>query len=164
AWSCQAARPDIAICGRWYSRDDASALPRNIATREAFENAMALDVAMGGSTNTVLHILAAAQEGEIDFDLAAIDRTSRRVPCLSKVSPNSDYHMEDVHRAGGIPAILGELWRAGLLHEGVRTVHSPSLAEWLSDWDVRAEKPAEQAVELFHAAPGGVRTTEAFST
>ena len=100
---------------RWYGDDDASALPRNIATRAAFENAMALDVAMGGSTNTVLHILAAAQEGEIDFDLAAIDAVSRRVPCLAKVAPNSDFHMEDVHRAGGIPAILGELWRAGLL-------------------------------------------------
>ena len=111
----QAGRTVMDLCRRWYEHDDASALPRNIATREAFENAMALDVAMGGSTNTVLHILAAAQEGEIDFDLAAIDAISRRVPCLSKVSPNSDYHMEDVHRAGGIPAILGELWRGGLL-------------------------------------------------
>ena len=134
----QAGRTVMDLCRRWYSHDDASALPRNIATREAFENAMALDVAMGGSTNTVLHILAAAQEGEIDFDLAAIDAISRRVPCLSKVSPNSDYHMEDVHRAGGIPAILGELWRGGLLNEGVRTVHSPSLEAWLSTWDVRA--------------------------
>ena len=160
----QAGRTVMDLCRRWYEHDDASALPRNIATREAFENAMALDVAMGGSTNTVLHILAAAQEGEIDFDLAAIDAISRRVPCLSKVSPNSDYHMEDVHRAGGIPAILGELWRGGLLDEGVRTVHSPSLEAWLSTWDVRAEAPSETAVELFHAAPGGVRTTEAFST
>ena len=125
---------------------------------------MALDVAMGGSTNTVLHILAAAQEGEVDFDLAAIDATSRRVPCLSKVSPNSDYHMEDVHRAGGIPAILGELWRGGLLNDGVHTVHSPSLEAWLGEWDVRAAAPSATAVELFHAAPGGVRTTEAFST
>jgi dihydroxy-acid dehydratase len=160
----RAGRTVMDLCRRWYERDDASALPRNIATREAFENAMALDVAMGGSTNTVLHILAAAQEGEIDFDLAAIDRTSRRVPCLSKVSPNSDYHMEDVHRAGGIPAILGELWRGGLLNEGVHTVHSPSLEAWLGEWDIRAEKPSDTAVELFHAAPGGVRTTEAFST
>jgi dihydroxy-acid dehydratase len=112
----------------------------------------------------VLHILAAAQEGEIDFDLAAIDAVSRRVPCLSKVAPNGDFHMEDVHRAGGIPAILGELWRGGLLNEGVHTVHSPSLEAWLSAWDVRAEAPSETAVELFHAAPGGVRTTEAFST
>ena len=159
-----AGRTVMDLCRRWYDRDDASALPRNIATRAAFENAMALDVAMGGSTNTVLHILAAAQEGEIDFDLAAIDAVSRRVPCLSKVAPNGDFHMEDVHRAGGIPAILGELWRGGLLNEGVHTVHSPSLEAWLSAWDVRAEAPSETAVELFHAAPGGVRTTEAFST
>ena len=149
---------------RWYGHDDASALPRNIATREAFENAMALDVAMGGSTNTVLHILAAAQEGEVDFDLAAIDAVSKRVPCLAKVSPNSDYHMEDVHRAGGIPAILGELRRGGMLDESVHTVHSPTLAGWLDAWDIRSGKASETAVELFHAAPGGVRTTEAFST
>jgi dihydroxy-acid dehydratase len=159
-----AGRTVMDLCRRWYDHDDASALPRNIATRAAFENAMALDVAMGGSTNTVLHILAAAQEGEIDFDLAAIDAVSRRVPCLSKVAPNSDFHMEDVHRAGGIPAILGELWRAGMLNTEVHTVHSPSLETWLSAWDVRAEAPSETAVELFHAAPGGVRTTEAFST
>ena len=152
------------LCRRWYGDDDASALPRNIATRHAFENAMALDVAMGGSTNTVLHVLAAAQEGEVDFDLAAIDAVSRRVPCVCKVAPSSDYHMEDVHRAGGIPAILGELWRAGALHEDVHTVASPSLSAWLSEWDVRAAQPSERAVELFHAAPGGVRTTEAFST
>ena len=130
------------LCRRWYDDDDASALPRNIATRDAFENAMALDVAMGGSTNTVLHILAAAQEGEIDFDLAAIDAVSRRVPCLSKVAPNSDYHMEDVHRAGGIPAILGELWRGGLLNEDVHTVHSPSLEAWLGD----VGRPGRRAV------------------
>ena len=125
---------------------------------------MALDVAMGGSTNTVLHILAAAQEGEVDFDLAAIDAVSRRVPCLAKVAPNSDYHMEDVHRAGGIPAILGELRRGGLLQPDVHTVHAPSLEAWLDAWDVRASAPSAEAVELFHAAPGGVRTTEAFST
>jgi dihydroxy-acid dehydratase len=159
-----AGRLVVSLAQRWYGADDASVLPRSIATREAFENAMALDVAMGGSTNTVLHILAAAQEGEIDFDLAAIDAVSRRVPCLAKVSPNSDYHMEDVHRAGGIPAILGELWRAGLLNESVHTVHSPSLETWLSEWDIRASAPSERAVELFHAAPGGVRTTQAFST
>ena len=152
------------LATRWYRDDDASVLPRNIATRAAFENAMALDVAMGGSTNTVLHILAAAQEGEIDFDLAAIDAVSRRVPCLAKVAPNSDYHMEDVHRAGGIPAILGELWRAGLLNTDVHAVHAPSLESWLGEWDVRADAPSERAVELFHAAPGGVRTTKAFST
>jgi dihydroxy-acid dehydratase len=160
----QAGRTVMDLATRWYSDDDASALPRNIATRAAFENAMALDVAMGGSTNTVLHVLAAAQEGEIDFDLTAIDEVSRRVPCLSKVSPNSDYHMEDVHRAGGIPAILGELFRAGLLRTDVHSVHSPSLEKWLGEWDIRAESPSATAVELFHAAPGGVRTTEAFST
>ncbi|SFN88380.1 dihydroxy-acid dehydratase [Pseudonocardia ammonioxydans] len=159
-----AGRTVMDLATRWYRDDDASALPRNIATREAFENAMALDVAMGGSTNTVLHILAAAQEGEIDFSLADIDAISRRVPCLSKVAPNSDYHMEDVHRAGGIPALLGELWRAGLLNEAVHTAHSPSLAQWLTDWDIRSGSPSETAVELYHAAPGGVRTTEAFST
>ncbi|MBM7772748.1 dihydroxy-acid dehydratase [Actinokineospora baliensis] len=154
----------VELCKRWYEQDDESALPRTIANRAAFENAMALDMAMGGSTNTVLHVLAAAQEGEVDFTLADIDAISRKVPCLSKVSPNSDYHMEDVHRAGGIPAILGELWRAGLLNEDVTSVHSPSLAQWLSDWDIRAQNPTEEAVELFHAAPGGVRTTKAFST
>ncbi|HVX44004.1 MAG TPA: dihydroxy-acid dehydratase [Mycobacteriales bacterium] len=160
----QAGRTVMDLVKRWYGDDDASVLPRSIATRDAFENAMALDVAMGGSTNTVLHILAAAQEGEIDFTLEDIDAISRRVPCLAKVSPNSSYHMEDVHRAGGIPAILGELWRAGLLNTGVHSVHSPSLEDWLSTWDVRAESPAPQAIELYHAAPGGVRTTEAFST
>ena len=154
----------VELCRRWYEQDDESALPRSIANRKAFENAMALDMAMGGSTNTVLHILAAAQEGEIDFTLSDIDAIGRRVPCLSKVAPNSDYHMEDVHRAGGIPALLGELWRGGLLNEDVHSVHSPTLSEWLSTWDVRAESPSEEALELFHAAPGGVRTTKAFST
>ncbi|HEV7788391.1 MAG TPA: dihydroxy-acid dehydratase [Pseudonocardia sp.] len=152
------------LCRRWYENDDASALPRSIASRAAFENAMALDVAMGGSTNTVLHTLAAAQEGEVDFTLADIDAISRRVPCLSKVSPNSNYHMEDVHRAGGIPAILGELRRAGLLNTAVHTVHSPSLESWLDEWDIRSGATSATALELFHAAPGGVRTTEAFST
>ena len=154
----------VELCRRWYEQDDESALPRSIATKAAFSNAMALDMAMGGSTNTVLHILAAAHEGEIDFDLAEIDAISRRVPCLSKVSPNSDYHMEDVHRAGGIPAILGELYRAGLLERDVHSVHSPTLSQWLGEWDIRAEAPSPAAVELFHAAPGGVRTTKAFST
>jgi dihydroxy-acid dehydratase len=160
----EAGRTVMALANRWYGEDDASVLPRSIANKKAFENAMALDVAMGGSTNTVLHVLAAAQEGEIEFTLADIDAISRRVPCLAKVSPNSDYHMEDVHRAGGIPAILGELWRAGLLNEDVHTVHSPTLAQWLSEWDIRGGSASEKAVELFHAAPGGVRTTEAFST
>ncbi|ANY05625.1 dihydroxy-acid dehydratase [Pseudonocardia sp. HH130630-07] len=159
-----AGRTVMDLATRWYRDDDASALPRTIATREAFENAMALDVAMGGSTNTVLHILAAAQEGEIDFTLDDIDAISRRVPCLSKVAPNSDYHMEDVHRAGGIPALLGELWRGGLLNTGVHTAHSPSMEQWLTEWDIRSGAPSETAVELYHAAPGGVRTTQAFST
>jgi dihydroxy-acid dehydratase len=152
------------LCRRWYGSADATALPRSIATRAAFANAMALDMAMGGSTNTVLHILAAAREGEVEFTLDDIDAISRRVPCLSKVSPNSSYHMEDVHRAGGIPAILGELWRAGKLNEDVHTVHSASLSSWLSAWDIRASSPSAEAVELYHAAPGGVRTTRAFST
>ncbi|GAA3686820.1 dihydroxy-acid dehydratase [Lentzea atacamensis] len=160
----EAGRVVVELCKRWYGEDDESALPRSIANRKAFENAMALDMAMGGSTNTVLHILAAAQEGEIDFTLQDIDDLSRRVPCLSKVSPNSDYHMEDVHRAGGIPALLGELDRAGLLNRDVTSVHTPTLAEWLAKWDIRAENPSPEAIELFHAAPGGVRTTEAFST
>jgi dihydroxy-acid dehydratase len=159
-----AGRTVMDLCRRWYGEDDESALPRTIASRKAFENAMALDVAMGGSTNTVLHILAAAREGEIDFDLPAIDAVSRRVPCLAKVAPNSDYHMEDVHRAGGIPAILGELRRGGLLHTDVHTVHSPSLERWLDEWDIRSGKASETATELYHAAPGGVRTTQAFST
>ncbi|PND49147.1 MULTISPECIES: dihydroxy-acid dehydratase [Rhodococcus] len=149
---------------RWYRDEDESVLPRNIASPAAFRNAMALDVAMGGSTNTVLHTLAAAQEGEVDFDLGTIDAISRKVPCLAKVSPNSDYHMEDVHRAGGIPAILGELRRAGLLETDVTTVHTTSFDEWLDTWDVRSGKASDEAIELFHAAPGGVRTTEPFST
>ncbi|REF31172.1 dihydroxy-acid dehydratase [Calidifontibacter indicus] len=160
----EAGRLVVSLAKRWYDDDDASVLPRSIATKESFENAMALDVAMGGSTNTVLHILAAAQEGEVPFGLADIDAVSRRVPCLSKVAPNSDYHMEDVHRAGGISAIMGELYRGGLLHKDVHSVHSPSLEAWLSEWDIRSEQPSQQALDLFHAAPGGVRTTQAFST
>ena len=155
----------VDLAARYYDKDDESVLPRSIATRAAFENAVALDVAMGGSTNTVLHLLAAAREGEVDFHVDDIDAVSRRVPCLAKVAPNSPkYHMEDVHRAGGIPAILGELHRAGLLRTGVHAVHAGSLDEWLARWDVRAADPAPEAVELFHAAPGGVRTTEPFST
>ncbi|MFJ9366639.1 dihydroxy-acid dehydratase [Nocardia sp. NPDC101769] len=160
----KAGRVIVDIATRWYRDDDASVLPRNVANAKAFRNAMALDVAMGGSTNTVLHTLAAAQEGEIEFDLQTIDEISRRVPCLSKVSPNSDYHMEDVHRAGGIPAILGELRRADLLETDVTTVHTASFDEWLDTWDIRSGKASEEAVELFHAAPGGVRTTVPFST
>ncbi|MVU76440.1 dihydroxy-acid dehydratase [Nocardia sp. ET3-3] len=160
----KAGRVIVDIATRWYRDDDASVLPRNVANAKAFHNAMALDVAMGGSTNTVLHTLAAAQEGEIEFDLQSIDQISRQVPCLSKVSPNSDYHMEDVHRAGGIPAILGELRRAGLLQTDVTTVHTRSFDEWLDTWDIRSGKASEEAIELFHAAPGGVRTTVPFST
>ncbi|WP_460495282.1 dihydroxy-acid dehydratase [Glycomyces tarimensis] len=161
----EAGRVVMDLCKQYYEHDDESVLPRSIATQDAFENAMALDVAMGGSTNTVLHLLAAAREAGLDFSVADIDEVSRRVPCVSKVAPNSpDYHMEDVHRAGGIPAILGELYRGGLLHENVHSVHSPSLAEWLGKWDIRAEHPAPEAIELFHAAPGNVRTTRPFST
>jgi dihydroxy-acid dehydratase len=163
----EAGRTVMELCHRWYSADgpgDESVLPRSIATEKAFQNAMALDVAMGGSTNTVLHILAAAHEAEVNLTMADIDAVSRRVPCLANVSPSSDYHMEDVHRAGGIPAILGELDRAGLLHRDVHAVHAPSLKQWLADWDIRSGSPAPAAVELFHAAPGGVRTTTPFST
>jgi dihydroxy-acid dehydratase len=160
----EAGRVVVDLARRWYDGDDASVLPRNVASREAFENAMALDVAMGGSTNTVLHILAAAHEAELDFTIGDIDAISRRVPCVCKVAPNSEFHMEDVHRAGGIPAILGELDRAGLLHRDVHTVHSSSMDEWLGTWDVRAASPSDAAVERYHAAPGGVRTTEPFST
>lgn len=160
----RAGRLIVDLATRHYHEGDDSVLPRSIACREAFINAMTLDVAMGGSTNTVLHILAAAQEGEVDFDLDDIDAISRRVPCLSKVAPNSHYYMEHVHRAGGIPAILGELNRAGLLETGVHSVHSPTLARHLADWDIRGGEATAEAVELFHAAPGGVRTTEPFST
>ena len=161
----QAGRIVVEIAKRWYDSDDASVLPRAIASRPAFENAVAMDVAMGGSTNTVLHLLAAAREAELDFNVADIDAISRRVPCLAKVAPNSPkYHMEDVHRAGGIPAILGELDRAGLLRRDVHSVHSPDLKQWIADWDIRSGTATPTAIELFHAAPGGVRTTEPFST
>ncbi|GHH78687.1 dihydroxy-acid dehydratase [Kitasatospora indigofera] len=158
-----AGRTVVDITKRHYHQDDYSVLPRNIATRAAFENAMALDIAMGGSTNTILHLLAAAQEAEVDFDMRAIDAISRKVPCLSKVAPNGKYYMEDVHRAGGVPAILGELYRGGLLNEDVHTVHSGSLDEWLKGWDIRGGSPSPEAVELFHAAPGCVRSATAFS-
>lgn len=140
-----AGRTVVDITRRYYEQDDESVLPRSIATFEAFENAMALDIAMGGSTNTILHLLAAAQEAEVPFGLTDIDAVSRRVPCLAKVAPNvaksRTYYMEDVHRAGGIPALLGELHRAGLLNEDVHSVHSPSLADWLKTWDVRGGSP-----------------------
>ncbi|MEV4944093.1 dihydroxy-acid dehydratase [Streptomyces sp. NPDC053755] len=162
-----AARTVVDITRRYYDEDDDSVLPRSVATRAAFENAMALDIAMGGSTNTILHLLAAAQEAELDYGLSDMDEVSRRVPCLAKVAPNvapgGTYYMEDVHRAGGIPAILGELYRAGLLNEDVHTVHSRSVKEWLETWDVRGGSPSEEAVELWHAAPGCVRSATAFS-
>jgi dihydroxy-acid dehydratase len=158
-----AGRTVVELCDRYYGHDDESALPRSIATRAAFENAMALDVAMGGSTNTVLHILAAAQEAELDFTMRDIDELSRRVPCICKVAPSGSYLMEDVHRAGGIPAILGELRRGGLLNEDVHTVHARSVDEWLDAWDVRSGRASEAASELFHAAPGCRRSASAFS-
>ena len=151
------------ITRSYYAEGDSSVLPRSIASRDAFENAMALDVAMGGSTNTILHLLAAAHEAGVDFGLKEIDELSRRVPCLCKVAPSSAYHLEDVHRAGGIPAILGELNRAGLLNRGVRTVHSASLQEFLDAWDLGSPSVCDAAVELYHAAPGGVRTIRPYS-
>jgi len=158
-----AGRTAVDLCRRYYDEDDESVLPRSIATRDAFENAMTLDVAMGGSTNTVLHLLAAAQEAGVEFRMADIDAVSRRVPCVCKVAPNGTYLMEDVHRAGGIPAILGELNRGGLLHTDVDTVHSASMEEWLGTWDIRGGAPSPEAVEMFHAAPGCVRSAQAFS-
>ena len=153
----------VDLAKRYYEQDDENVLPRNLASRAAFENAMRLDIAMGGSTNTVLHLLAAAQEGGIDFTMADIDRLSRETPCLCKVAPNvADVHIEDVHRAGGIISILGELERAGLLNAGTPTVHSPTLGDALARWDI-ARSNDEAVQTFFKAAPGGVRTTEAFS-
>ncbi|MDM9629366.1 dihydroxy-acid dehydratase [Rhizobium sp. S152] len=159
----EAGRRVVELARRYYQQNDLTALPRTIASKGAFENAMALDIAMGGSTNTVLHILAAAHEGEIDFTMDDIDRLSRRVPCLSKVAPaKADVHMEDVHRAGGIMAILGELDRAGLLNVDLPTVHAPTMREALAQWDV-AVTDNKAAFDLFSAAPGGVPTQVAFS-
>ncbi|MDY0071505.1 MAG: dihydroxy-acid dehydratase [Thauera sp.] len=159
----EAGRRIVDLARRYYEQDDVSALPRSIASFKAFENAISLDVAMGGSTNTVLHLLAAAREAEVDFTMQDIDRISRRVPCLCKVAPAvADVHIEDVHRAGGIMAILGELDRAGLLHTDLPTVHSPSMAEALAKWDV--VRSSDEAVHhFFRAAPGGVPTQVAFS-
>src|SRR6056300_612989 len=159
----RAGRRIVEMAKACYEQGDANMLPRNIATFKAFENAMSLDIAMGGSTNTVLHLLAAAYEGEVDFSMDDIDRLSRKVPCLSKVAPaKSDVHMEDVHRAGGIMAILGELDRAGLIHRDCRTVHEPTIGDALNKWDVmRTNDP--DVHNFFRAAPGGVRTTQAFS-
>ncbi|MFH0412457.1 dihydroxy-acid dehydratase [Corynebacterium sp. L4756] len=154
----------VDMCRRYYGEEDESMLPRNIATKEAFFNAMALDMAMGGSTNTILHTLAAAQEGEIDFTLKDIEKVSDEVPVLSKVAPNGVWHIEDVHRAGGIPAILGELRRSGHLNMDVHTALYKDASQWLDDWDIRGGKSLDKARDLFLAAPGGVRTTEPFST
>jgi dihydroxy-acid dehydratase len=160
----RAGRTIVELATRYYDGDDESALPRSVASRPAFVNAMALDIAMGGSTNTVLHILAAAYEGGIDFTMADIDALSRRVPQLCKVSPATDrYHVEDVHRAGGVMAILGELSRAGLLDTSVPTVHAPTLADALRQWDVRGGHVEESVQTFFRAGPAGIRTTEAFS-
>jgi len=159
-----AGRRIVEITQRYYADDDDSVLPLNIATRDAFENAMALDVAMGGSTNTILHLLAAAREARVDFGLKEIDELSRRVPCVCKVAPaTAKYHIEDVHRAGGIPAILGELDRGGLLNRTVHTIHGDSLGAFLDSSDVRSESVTPETLEVFHAAPGGVRTTRPYS-
>jgi dihydroxy-acid dehydratase len=153
----------VDLAKRYYDQDDASVLPRSIASFKAFENAITLDIAMGGSTNTVLHLLAAAHEGQIDFTMADIDRLSRKVPCLCKVAPaKSDVHMEDVHRAGGIMAILGELDRAGLIHGDLPTVHAPTMRDALDRWDIA--RPVSAEVQQFYkAAPGGIPTQVAFS-
>ncbi|WP_411824607.1 dihydroxy-acid dehydratase [Leptospira sp. 'Mane'] len=154
----------VEITKRYYEQDDESVLPRNIANYQAFQNAMSLDVAMGGSTNTVLHILAAANEAGINFKMEDIDKISRRTPCICKVAPASQkYHMEDVHRAGGVIGILAELDRAGLINRDVPTVHSPTLGKALEDWDIVRQNAGSKAFALFSAAPGGVPTTEAFS-
>ncbi len=159
----RAGRLVVTLAKRYYEEDDESVLPRTIASFEAFENAMSLDIAMGGSTNTVLHLLAAAHEAGVDFTMQDIDRLSRKVPCLSKVAPaKSDVHMEDVHRAGGIMAILGELEKAGLLHTALPTVHSPTMGDALDDWDI-GRTQNNKVREFYSAAPGGVPTQTAFS-
>ena len=153
----------VDLAKRYYEQDDDSVLPRAIASFEGFENAITLDIAMGGSTNTVLHLLAAAEEAKVGFTMADIDRLSRHVPCLCKVAPNiENVHMEDVHRAGGIMSILGELDRAGLLHTDLPTVHSATLKDALDTWDI-ARNPSEDVKQFYRAAPGGVPTQVAFS-
>lgn len=159
----KAGRLIVDLAKRHYEQDDYSVLPRNIASMQAFENAMSLDVAMGGSTNTVLHLLAAAHEAKVDFTMKDIDRISRQVPCVCKVAPaTSKYHMEDVHRAGGVMGILSELNRAGVIHENVPTVHSATMGEALATWDI-TQVGNEEAKKLYQAAPGGIATTIAFS-
>jgi dihydroxy-acid dehydratase len=159
----EAGRTIVKLCHQYYDLDDESVLPRNIANVKAFENAMSLDIAMGGSTNTILHLLAAAQEGGIDFDLDDINELSRKIPQLCKVAPNTPkYHMEDVHRAGGVFAILGELDRAGLLHSDLPTVHSATMKQALDKWDIiRSED--EDVLNFFKAGPAGIPTQTAFS-
>ncbi|MGB1011053.1 MAG: dihydroxy-acid dehydratase, partial [Thiolinea sp.] len=159
----QAGRTAVELAKRYYEEDDESVLPRSIANKRAFSNAMCLDIAMGGSTNTILHLLAAAQEGEVDFDLADIDALSRRVPNLSKVAPATQlYHMEDVHRAGGVMGILGELERAGLIDRECGTVHSENMGAALDKWDIMRD-PDEAVHKFYSAAPGNVPTQQAFS-
>lgn len=159
----EAGRLIVENAKRYYEQDDESVLPRTIASFKAFENAMALDIAMGGSTNTILHLLGAAQEADLDYDLKDIDRLSRVVPQLSKVAPNSPlYHMEDVHRAGGVMALLGELDRGGLLHSDLPTVHSKTMKEALDKWDIM-RNPSEEVVNFFKAGPAGIPTQTAFS-
>ncbi len=158
----RAGRTIVELAKHYYEQDDASVLPRSIATFDAFENAMTLDIAMGGSTNTVLHLLAIAHEAGVDFTMKDMDRLSRHVPTLCKVAPSSEYHMEDVHRAGGIAAILGELDRAGLLHADAGTIHSKTLRDGLKQWDI-VQTDDEAVKKFFRAAPGGIVTTIAFS-
>lgn len=159
----EAGRTIVKNAKRYYEEDDESVLPRSIANFKAFENAMSLDIVMGGSTNTILHLLAAAQEAELDFDLKDIDRLSRVVPQLCKVAPNSPlYHMEDVHRAGGIMGILGEIDRAGLLHSELPTVHSATMKEALDKWDIM-RNPTPEVIEFYKAGPAGIPTQTAFS-
>ncbi|MFW2178325.1 MULTISPECIES: dihydroxy-acid dehydratase [unclassified Moraxella] len=164
----EAGRRIVELAKRYYEQDDTSVLPRSIATKATFENAMSLDIAMGGSTNTILHLLAAASEAGVDFKMADIDRLSRKVPCLAKVAPATQkYHMEDVHRAGGVMAILAELDRAGLIHTDVPTIHSATIGEAIRHWDImnpaNLNNPDCDARDRYIAAPAGVRTTEAFS-
>ena len=159
----EAGRRIVEITKRYYEQDDERVLPRSVASFQAFENAMSLDIAMGGSTNTILHLLAAAQEGQVDFSMKNIDELSRRVPQLCKVAPNTQkYHMEDVHRAGGVMGILGELDRAGLLNRDLPTVHSETMLEALEKWDIKRSQD-ESVLSFYRAGPAGIRTTEAFS-
>jgi dihydroxy-acid dehydratase len=159
----RAGRLIVELCQRYYDQEDVNVLPRNIANFKAFENAMTLDIAMGGSTNTILHLLAASQEAELNFSQTDIDRLSRKVPNLCKVAPSTQlYHMEDVHRAGGIMAILGELDRGGLLHSDIPTVHSPTMKVALDTWDIK-RNPSAEVQEFYKAGPAGIPTQVAFS-